>query len=341
MSNHPSGPPYAPSIASVGGIPSIGIDVPTSAVFMFLYIVSATGHMTIFQINKRRGQKFIMSGMMFGYSVARTLTMILRIVWAVYPHDIQIAIAAQIFVSAGVLILFIINLIFAQRITRAAHPHFGWHRALSNIFKVLYVGVAVMLAMVITATVQSFYTLNPHVKRIDRDLQITASTYLLLISFLPIPMVIFSLIVPRKTRLDKFGSGRWRSKIWILLASTVLLCLGASFRTATTLKNPRPINDPAWYQAKWCFYFFNFVIEIIVIYLCLLVRVDRRFIIPNGSKGPGDYVRQQMQQRSGENVDELPRRSMSSTTHILSEEEVFDDMNPVERTLSKENGSPV
>jgi len=240
-----------------------------------------------------------------------------------------------------VLILFIINLIFAQRITRAAHPNFGWHKALSNTFKVLYAGVAAMLAMVITATVQSFYTLNPNVKRIDRDMQITALTYLLLISFLPIPMVVFGLIVPRKTRLEKFGSGKWRSKIWILLASAILLCLGASFRSATTYKNPRPRNDPAWYQAKWCFYFFNFVIEIIVVYLYLLVRVDRRFIIPNGSKGPGDYLGHQMEQHSGEIADEALRRSMSSTTHILSEEEVFDDEDPLERTMSKEIHSPV
>jgi len=77
MSNHPSGPPYAPTTAAVGGVPSISVDVPISAVFMFLYILSAIGHMTIFQINKRRGQKFIMSGMMFGFSVARTVTMIL------------------------------------------------------------------------------------------------------------------------------------------------------------------------------------------------------------------------------------------------------------------------
>lgn len=198
-----------------------------------------------------------------------------------------------------------------------------------------------MLAMVITATVQSFYTLNPHIKRIDRDLQLTASTYLLFISFLPIPMVVFGLIVPRKTRLEKFGSGRWRSKITILLASAFLLCLGAAFRSATAYKNPRPRNDPAWYHAKWCFYFFNFVIETIVIYLYLLVRVDRRFHIPNGSKGPGDYSSQKMQEHPTESVDEAPRRSLSSATHILSEEELFDDEYPGGSTMTKELESPV
>ncbi|KAK5060146.1 hypothetical protein LTR84_010030 [Exophiala bonariae] len=266
--------------------------------------------------------------------------MILRIVWANYPHDVQIAIAAQIFVSAGVLLLFVINLIFAQRITRAAHPHFGWHKILSIAFKALYALVIAMLAMVITATVQSFYTLNPDIKRIDRDLQMTASTYFLFISFLPIVLVIVGLIVPRQTRVEKFGSGRWRSKIAILLTSAFLLCLGATFRIATMYKNPRPLNNPAWYHAKWCFYFFNFVIEIIVVYLYLLLRVDRRFHIPNGSKGPGDYSSEQMQHSPTQTSDTPPRLSLNSTTRILSEEELFDDDYSFEGTVNKEDHSP-
>jgi len=273
--------------------------------------------------------------------MARTVTMILRIVWANYPHDVKIAIAAQIFVSAGVLLLFVINLIFAQRITRAAHPHFGWHKALSIAFKVLYALVIAMLAMVITATVQSFYTLNRDIKRIDRDLQMTGSTYFLFIAFLPIVLVVVGLIVPRQTRVEKFGSGRWRSKIAILLTSAFLLCLGATFRNATMYKNPRPLSNPAWYHAKWCFYFFNFVIEIIVIYLYLLIRVDRRFHIPNGSKGPGDYTGEQMQQLPTQTSDTPPRLSLSSTTRILSEEELFDDDYSSETTANKEGHSPV
>lgn len=251
----------------------------------------------------------------------------------------------MVFVSAGVLILFIINVIFAQRIVRAAHPHFGWHKAFSTVFKVLYALVIAMLAMVITATVQSFYTLNKNTHKIDRNLQMTAATYFLFFSFLPIPIVILGLVVPRQTRLEKFGSGRWRSKISILLASAVLLCLGASFRTGTTYKNPRPRDNPAWYDAKWCFYFFNFTIEIIVIYLYLLLRVDRRFHVPDGSKGPGDYVAKDGAvggEEGGEEKGEREReetgmrRSTSSATRILSEEEVFDDKVPEERGQSKD-----
>lgn len=40
-----------------------------------------------------------------------------------------------------------------------------------------------------------------------------------------------------------------------------------------------------------CFYFFNFTVEIIVVYLFAAVRIDLLFYVPDGSKGPGDYSR--------------------------------------------------
>jgi Protein of unknown function (DUF3112) len=281
--------------------------------------------MTILQLNMRKGHKFIMSGLLFGFCMARIATNVMRIVWACYPTDASIAIAATIFVAAGVLILFLINLIFAQRIIRAAHPHFGWHRAIHYAFLVLYILIFLMLVLVITATVDSFYTLNLRIRNIDTDLRRTAGTYFMVISFLPIPMVILGLVIPRKTCLEKFGSGRWRTKIWILLTSSILLCLGASFRLGTTFKNPRPRSDPAWYDAKWCFYFFNFIVEIIVVYLYLILRVDKRFHIPDKSHGPGDYSRDWDEKE--QNDSERP----TSGSRIMSEEEIFDDQEPTEK----------
>jgi hypothetical protein len=325
--------PYPPHYASLGGRPTLGVDVPITSVFLFLFIIGAAGHMTIFQINRRRGHKFIMSALTFGFCMARILACTLRIVWANYPNDVSIAIAAQIFVAAGVLILFLINLIFAQRMLRAAHPHFGWHKALSRCFLVLYVLIGAMLCMVIIATVQSFYTLNPHTIHIDKILQQTAGVYLMVVAFLPIPMVIVGLIVPRKTRLEKFGTGRWRTKIAILLTSSTLLTLGAAFRAGTNFKDPRPMNDPAWYQAKACFYLFDFTVEALVVYLYLIVRVDKRFHVPNGSKGPGDYSGSE---KSG-NQESFRR---GSGVRIMSEEEVFDDVSPVEHRAKDEEALP-
>lgn len=90
-----------------------------------------------------------------------------------------------------------------------------------------------------------------------------------------------------------------RAKVAIVLVSGFLLCLGASYRAGTTLANPVPIflptNPPTpapepGYLSKACFYIFNFTIEICVCYFWLAVRIDKRFYIPDGAKGPFSYA---------------------------------------------------
>lgn len=179
--------------------------------------------------------------------------------------------------------------------------------------------------MLITCVVDSFYTLNKNSRRIDRDVQLYGQTYYAVVSFLPIPLVVFGLIIPRKTRVEKFGSGRFRSKIHILIWASFLLCLGAAFRCGTNYKNARPRNDPAWYQSKACFYIFNFAVEVIVIFLYVVVRVDKRFWVPNGSKTAGDYSRKEVE----------AEKTGDDNFGIMPEEEVFDDETP-EQVRSKD-----
>lgn len=310
----PPNPPYPATTAGLGGLPSVDVDVPICTVFLVLFILGAISHMFLFQTNKKRGHKFLMSGMLFGFCMARIMSCTLRIVWATRQQNIRLAIAAQVFVAAGVILLFLINLIFAQRIIRAAHPHSGWHPAFAWFFHAIYVIIVVSLIMLITSVVQSFYTLNSNTKRIDRDIMLYGQTMFAVIGFLPIPLVIGGLIIPRETRVEKFGSGRFRTKIAILLTSTTILCLGAAFRAGTNYMTPRPATNPAWYHSKACFYIFNFTVEIIVILLYVVVRVDQRFWVPNGARAAGDYSRKAADEK---NANEL---------RIMPEEEVFDDV---------------
>ena len=257
---------------------------------------------------------------MFGFCMSRIVTMIMRIVWAVHPRNVSIAIAANVFVAAGVVLLFVINLLFAQRIVRASHPHSGWHPIFHYAFIAIYVIIVLSLFALITSVIQSFYTLNLNTKRIDRDIQLYGGTFYAVISFLPILLVVGGLIIPRKTRVEKFGSGRFRHKIAILLLASILLCAGATFRVAVNYAGgKRPRDDPAPYQSKACFYIFNFTVEILVIYLYVLVRVDQRFFIPSGSHGPGDYSRKP-------DAEAADKNESTEGIHIASEEEVFDDM---------------
>lgn len=238
--------------------------------------------------------------------MARIVTSIMRIASTCLPTNLNLAIAAQIFVAAGVLLLFIINLLFTQRIIRAQHPTWGWHPAFSMALKALYVLIVFTLVMVITATVQSFFTLSTHTRRIDRDIQLYGQTYFAFVSFLPIPLLLTSIILSaiqkrrresfsssndNNKKPDKFGTGRLRTKIFILLTSSVLLCLGASYRMGTSYRTPVPRAThplPSYYH-KAAFYLVNFGIEIIVVYMYAILRVDLRFHVPNGARGKGSY----------------------------------------------------
>ena len=329
-------PPYLPTTAGLGGAPTISLDVPICAVFLFLYILGAIFHMTFFQLNMRRGHKFIISGLMFGFCMARNVTCTLRIVWACYPTNIRLAIAAQVFVAAGVILLFIINLLFAQRILRAQHPNAGWHPIAHFGFIAIYVLIVVTLAMLITSVIQSFYTLNLNTRRIDRDIQLYGQTFYTIVSFLPIPIALLSLAFPRKQRTEKFGEGRFRHKIYILLLASTLLCLGATYRLGTSFKTPVPRSEAPAYFSKGAFYAFNFGVEILVIFLYVVVRVDKRFWIPNNSHKAGDYGRGKSgsdmlaAEEKNDLAKEMSRGNGKIERHIGTEEEVFDDMSPEE-----------
>lgn len=234
--------------------------------------------------------------------MARTVSCALRIAWAYHQKNVRLAIAAQVFVAAGVVILFIINLFFTQRLMRARHPHIGWHAP----FQILIPSAAFALTiigiiMVIIVVVQSFYTLNPRTLQIDHHIQWAVLSYFTFVAFLPIPIVTLMLIIPRRTHIDKFGTGRYRTKICVLLASSALLTLGAGFRCGTTFVSPTPSRAPTpWYYTKAAFYCFDFLVEILVVIMYAVVRVDRRFHVPDHAKGHGAYSAEIVQEKPTE-----------------------------------------
>ncbi|TAQ90140.1 hypothetical protein B7494_g1550 [Chlorociboria aeruginascens] len=167
------------------------------------------------------------------------------------------------------------------------------------------------LIAIITVTVQSFYTLSPSVRSHDRIVQLVVSTYFTVAAFMPIPLVSIRLLHPYipKTPVEKFGQGRFRTKTWILIISSLVLTFGAAFRAGTAYV-PRPRDHPAWYHSKPAFYLVDFTTEIFVVGLYAVVRVDKRFIVPNGSHAPGDYGRDRAQK---------PRSLANSEERVLDE----------------------
>ncbi|KEF62588.1 uncharacterized protein A1O9_00561 [Exophiala aquamarina CBS 119918] len=245
--------------------------------------------MAIFRRNKAKGHLFMPSLFLYVFCMARVVSCVMRIAWACYPESPQLSIAAFIFVSAGVLIMLVVNLTFAQRILRATQPTLGWHPGFARLFQVLYALTVILLITTVVAIVQSHYTLDPRQLRIDLDLELAAMTYFLSLAFLPVILIYLSHVIPRTQLIEKFGSGRWKTKVRILMIGTTLCTLGAAFRTGSQFLHPRRPSEPAWYHSKACFYLFNFTIEVLVVYMYLITRVDQRFYVPNGSRKHGDY----------------------------------------------------
>ncbi|KAI2641333.1 hypothetical protein GGS21DRAFT_369400 [Xylaria nigripes] len=285
----PSGPPYAPPNASPGGVPELVPDVPITAVLLVIYFCFAVTNMTILQLNLRRHHKFLFSGVLFGFSMSRIVTCILRIVWAKHQHQVPLAIAANVFVNSGVLLLYVVNLNFAWRLLRARQPAIGWHKSFDTVIRAFFVGLVISLVLVIYSIIQIAYTLRPSLLRVARDIQLAAITYLLVFTILPLCLLLAAHVLPKSEDEELFGEGSLRTKAVINAFSTGLCVLIAGFRTGTAWETPRPLDRPAWYHSRPAFYVFNFALEILVLCLFALARVDRRFHVPDGSKGPGDY----------------------------------------------------
>lgn len=212
-----------------------------------------------------------------------------------------------------------------MRIVRSLHPALGWHPGFGIAFKCLCVLTGATIIMVIVGTVQSFYTLDPHIKATDRSIQLYGSTFLAILATLPLPIILLSLLIPYSPP-DRFGVGRLRTKVIVLLISSTLLSIGAWYRCGSIWATPVPRSEPLpGYLGKGGFYFSNFVVEIQTVLMYAILRVDLRYHIPNGAHGFGSYS-------SSQQLDDVEmqdsRPTSASKTIVDSESDTTAKNNP-------------
>jgi hypothetical protein len=229
--------------------------------------------------------------------MTRIIATSLRIAWSQHPRNVSLGMAAGIFVYAGIPILFIANLFFAERIVRAQHPHFGWARPFSAIVPASIIITIPTILVLISAVIVQFYTYQAGPQQAVRDMQLYGQSFFAVLATLPLFIVGISSAARahpniRMTRtMDKFGSGSMRAKIAISIISAIILSVGAWYRAGTAYLQPTPQNAPSPdYFSKASFYVFNFTLEIIVVYSWLALRIDTRFFVPDGAKGPFSYA---------------------------------------------------
>ncbi|KAI6893046.1 hypothetical protein KC334_g13024 [Hortaea werneckii] len=292
----PNGPPYLPSgVALVGGRPTVAVDVPVLVVLLLLYSGGAVGNASIFFRNRKGGHFFPMSMAMFGFCMSRIATCSVRIAWAAHPSNANLAMAATIFAAVGILIVFVIVLILAQRVLRATHPKLGWSRTVSGSLKATYFGLFVAIVLLIAFTILNFFTLKSNLRNIAMWVQRAGVLYMLLFNLIGPVLVLLSLILPQHKNIatpDNFGIRSTMASKYIILSVTMFFTLFiAGFRMGTAWADARSASDPAWWERKPAYYVIEYGFEVVVVYWLILARFDQKFWIPNKSHGPGDYSR--------------------------------------------------
>ncbi|KAI5236654.1 hypothetical protein E4T43_08503 [Aureobasidium subglaciale] len=311
------GPPYAPTTAAVGGHPTIPTDIPVLSIFLILYILGAVSNMTIFQLNRRRGHKFLASWAMFGFCMARIVSMILRIAWTTRIHNARLAIAASIFLNLGVMVVYAVVLVLASRVLRAEQPSLGWNGAVRKGVKVTYVGIVVCVVLLLSFIIASVETLDQNVKTAALWVQRGANLYLLLLNCIAPIFLLLSCILPTSPDAENFGSASIKTKKLILATATFFCLFISGFRCGTIWATPRPASSPAWYDHRACFYIILLGFEIAVIFLFIFTRFDQKFWVPNGSNGVGDYSRKSSDDEISSGDDDEKKTALDADVHSV------------------------
>ncbi|CCC12794.1 unnamed protein product [Sordaria macrospora k-hell] len=306
----PSGPPYLPPYAPVGGIPAFNHDLAPCILFLVLFVFAAAAHAGVFGRNKSRGRKFVFSMALFGFCMARITAISMRLIWASNPDNPRIAIAANVFILLGGVIVIIVNLFFSQRLLRAVQPQLGWRPLMNKIFLGLLISIASVLVIIIATTVHFFFTLDAKTRHIERVLLLACSTWLTTLAFLPsvaVGYILWLLYTPSfdVNGMDNFGEGSIPRKIMVLAFGSCLTTLGAGFRLGANF-DAREIGHATWYHSRAAFYCFNFTIELLIVVGYAAFRIDKLFIVPDGAEKGRRYggINVEVPANEGRQVDE-------------------------------------
>ncbi|EWC47941.1 hypothetical protein DRE_02823 [Drechslerella stenobrocha 248] len=280
-------PPALLGNAIIGGVPSKIPDFPASLVLAVLFLALAVTNIIIFRGNMSKGHRFKLSIFMIGFCMSRVVTNILRCAWSFNPTNSDLAIANQVFNAAGVVLIYVLNLMFCHRLFRARHPsveHGHRRKLFYGTFAAIYTLIACTFVLVIVPTIWSFLTTNHSLQLKFVTVRKAGATILFVVTLLPFVMVPVALLTPHrgvKTQLglEKHHRGGFRMKGFIIIFAAFFLAFGAGFRLGVVFSPPRPRSNPAWYHSRAAYYVTYFTFEYIVILFFTIMRVDERFSV--------------------------------------------------------------
>lgn len=269
-------PPYPLDNAQIGGIPSVPVDIPPLAVFLAIHAIAATISMLLAESHRRNGRNLTIPVITFLFSGERVLACAVRIAWASRPDSVRIAIASQVLLQAGVLLLLLLNLILAGRLWLDRQPGPRTRRCL----RVLLGGMSVLtvsaLVMVVVSVVVSVFSLDQGTIDRCRDVQRAAASYLVVLAVAPVGLL---LVAPLVSSVPKpQDTIKRRLKLAIVLSSCLLCIMNIGFKAGVVWARPKPLFDSAWYHSRTCLYTFVLGTEVVALVMLLATRADLRFM---------------------------------------------------------------
>lgn len=128
-------------------------------IFAVVFGLLTVWHAAIFIINFSRGHRFWLSIGWFFYGIMRIIGWVLRMYWGKDLSQVQLGIAAEVFLIVPTVFLVSFNLILAQRIFTWRHPVGGSRRLFWNLMITLYAIVTGLVVMTIVASAGPYINL--------------------------------------------------------------------------------------------------------------------------------------------------------------------------------------
>lgn len=232
--------------------------------------------MLLAESHRRKGHNRTIPIITFLFSGERVLACAVRMAWASRPDSVRIAVASQVLLQAGVLLLLLLNLILAERVLLGRRPGPRARRCLRVLLGAMSALTVSALIMVVVSIIVSVYSLDQSTIERCRDVQRAAASYLVVLAVAPAALLsvapLFSTEpTPRVTTLR-------RSEVAVVLSSCLLCTLNAGFKAGVVWARPKSLFDPAWYHSRSCLYTFVLGTEVVALVLLLATRADLKFI---------------------------------------------------------------
>ncbi|KAK4187879.1 hypothetical protein QBC35DRAFT_550998 [Podospora australis] len=291
-------PPYPPKTAYVGGHPTPHTDIPICAVFIFLFALAIPVHLAL-----KRATKFP-AVLIVVFCTLRIVSLVMRIAWALHPNQLRVEIAAATFALAGVVLLYVLNLILSRRFVRD-YAIFGYRPSVKGVYRFGIFIIVACLIMAVIVSSNTYFTRAPDILQECRDILLAVIAILTVMAFVPVITVLVVWFFADEEAIDREKT-RFKRRVTMLVVTSLLLTLEAGFRCGT-LYAARPVGREAWFNHRAAYYCLGFLLEILVVYLLVAVRFGHGFdlggTVSSKMLGGAAVGKRSFLQKLRENVD--------------------------------------